>query len=50
MRSWCNDEGWGVIDSRDTPGGCWVRESPYSGAEAFAGTLVVTFDDDPAPR
>jgi cold shock protein len=25
--SWLDDEGWGVIDSDATPGGCWVNFS-----------------------
>jgi cold shock protein len=25
VREWHSDEGWGVIDSPDTPGGCWVH-------------------------
>ena len=24
VREWSDDHGWGVIDSADTPGGCWV--------------------------
>lgn len=24
VRSWNNEEGWGVIDSPATPGGCWI--------------------------
>lgn len=24
MREWHSDEGWGVIDSDTTPGGCWA--------------------------
>ena len=27
VRSWSGDEGWGVIDSPDTPGGCWAHFS-----------------------
>ena len=27
VRSWSADEGWGVIDSGATPGGCWVHFS-----------------------
>lgn len=26
-RSWSDDEGWGVLDSAATPGGCWVHFS-----------------------
>ncbi len=25
MREWYDDEGWGVIDSEVTPGGCWAH-------------------------
>ncbi|MCW2527208.1 MAG: hypothetical protein JWM76_2068 [Pseudonocardiales bacterium] len=27
VRDWHREEGWGVIDSPDTPGGCWVHFS-----------------------
>jgi cold shock protein len=27
VRVWHEDEGWGVIDSQDTPGGCWAHFS-----------------------
>lgn len=27
VRIWNDDDGWGVIDSADTPGGCWVHFS-----------------------
>jgi CspA family cold shock protein len=27
VRAWNEEEGWGVIDSTDTPGGCWVHFS-----------------------
>ena len=27
LQFWNKDEGWGVIDSPDTPGGCWVHLS-----------------------
>jgi Cold shock proteins len=27
VRFWSSDEGWGVIDSTETPGGCWVHFS-----------------------
>lgn len=25
VREWHDDEGWGVIDSPETPGGCWTH-------------------------
>ena len=27
MREWHNDLGWGVLDSPETPGGCWAHYS-----------------------
>ena len=27
VRVWHREEGWGVIDSPDTPGGCWAHFS-----------------------
>jgi quercetin dioxygenase-like cupin family protein/cold shock CspA family protein len=27
VRAWHHEEGWGVVDSPDTPGGCWVHFS-----------------------
>lgn len=33
IRIWNVDEGWGVIDSAETPGGCWAHFS----AAAVAG-------------
>lgn len=27
VRAWHRDEGWGVVDSPETPGGCWVHFS-----------------------
>ncbi len=27
VRLWNEDEGWGVLDSLDTPGGCWTHWS-----------------------
>ncbi|ROO52320.1 hypothetical protein EDC02_7242 [Micromonospora sp. Llam0] len=33
IRSWNVDEGWGVIDSAETPGDCWAHFSAAAGAE-----------------
>jgi CspA family cold shock protein len=27
VREWRNEEGWGIIDSPQTPGGCWTHFS-----------------------
>jgi CspA family cold shock protein len=33
VRAYAADEGWGVIDGSDVPGGCWVHFSAIAGAE-----------------
>ncbi|BEL06198.1 hypothetical protein Q0Z83_043890 [Actinoplanes sichuanensis] len=38
VREWNDDEGWGVIDSPSTPGGCWAH---FSHA-AVAGAVTFT--------
>lgn len=30
VREWHDDEGWGVLDSDETPGGCWAHFSSLS--------------------
>lgn len=32
VRQWLSEEGWGVIDSRETPGGCWAHFSSVARA------------------
>ncbi|MGW1529923.1 cold-shock protein [Streptomyces sp. NPDC002159] len=27
VREWDDEEGWGVLDSSETPGGCWAHFS-----------------------
>ena len=27
VRTWSDEQGWGVVDSHQTPGGCWVAAS-----------------------
>ncbi len=49
VREWHSAEGWGVIDSPNTPGGCWAHQS-HLDMEGFrdlhAGQQVeLTFDD-----
>lgn len=34
VRSWSDDEGWGVIDSSQCPGGCWAHFSALA-ADSF---------------
>ncbi|MGU3293147.1 cold-shock protein [Williamsia sp. M5A3_1d] len=35
VRSWKPDEGWGVVDSAETPGGAWVHFSEIRGVSGF---------------
>jgi CspA family cold shock protein len=39
VREWRDEHGWGVIDSADTPGGCWTHYSSL--AVAGYRTLAV---------
>lgn len=32
VRSWSDDDGWGVVDSPDVPGGCWTHFSAVAGS------------------
>lgn len=31
VREWHEDQGWGVLDSPETPGGCWAHYSAIAG-------------------
>lgn len=31
VRSWSEDDGWGVVDGPDVPGGCWAHVSTVAG-------------------
>ncbi len=50
VRVWQADEGWGVIDSPDTPGGCWAHFSSVQmpGYRALRAGQPVTLDYEPA--
>lgn len=39
VRTWSDDEGWGVVDSPQTPGGCWAH---FSSAAVPAGYVSFT--------
>ncbi len=39
VRQWSDDDGWGVLDCAETPGGCWVHYSAV--AVPGHGTLAV---------
>lgn len=49
VREWHTVDGWGVIESNDTPGGCWTHFSSISG-HGFLELAVgdsVQFDWEP---
>lgn len=52
VRTWQPDEGWGVIDSPDTPGGCWAHFSSVlvPGYRALAAGQSVTFEYESAEQ
>jgi CspA family cold shock protein len=52
VRTWLPDEGWGVIDSPDTPGGCWAHFSSVlvPGYRALTAGQSVTFDYESAEQ
>ncbi|BFU44702.1 cold shock domain-containing protein [Krasilnikovia sp. MM14-A1004] len=46
VREWHQNEGWGVIESNDTPGGCWAHFSAAAvpGYVSFAAGQAVEVD------
>ena len=46
VRQWHSDEGWGVIDSDTTPGGCWAHFSSVlmSGYRSLSSGQTVSFE------
>ena len=46
VREWYADDGWGVIDSPETPGGCWAHFSQVAmtGCRALSAGQVVHLD------
>lgn len=44
VREWHEDEGWGVVDCAETPGGCWVHFSAIASPEIVRGDDVVLSD------
>jgi CspA family cold shock protein len=35
VREWDDEEGWGVLDSPETPGGCFAHFGDIEGLEGF---------------
>ncbi|TDK24071.1 cold shock domain-containing protein [Arthrobacter crusticola] len=46
VQFWDDEEGWGVIDSSETPGGCWAHFSVISmdGYRTLTAGQAVDFD------
>ncbi len=46
VRFWNDEDGWGVIDSAETPGGCWSHYSVLSvtGFSTLSSGQAVEFD------
>jgi cold shock protein len=52
VREWHSDEGWGVIDSPATPGGCWVHFGAVltDGYRSLDAGRTVSFDYEDGPQ
>lgn len=52
VRVWNADEGWGVIDAAEVPGGCWAHFSAIvaGGYRELAEGQRVAFTAEPGPQ
>lgn len=52
VRLWLRDQGWGVIDSQGTPGGCWAHFSSVlvTGHRELRAGQSVSLDYEPAAQ
>lgn len=52
VREWHDEDGWGVIDSPETPGGCWTNFSAVRlpGYVKLVPGEEVLFDYEPGPQ
>jgi CspA family cold shock protein len=52
VRAWHDAEGWGVLDSDETPGGCWAHISHLGmvGYHCVLRGQRVTFTFEPGPQ
>ena len=44
VRFWNSEDGWGVIDCEQTPGGCWVHFGEAEGIRKRTPGRHVTFE------
>jgi CspA family cold shock protein len=52
VRVWHDEEGWGVLDSLETPGGCFVSWAhiDHDGYRSLGGVSEVLLDWEAAPE
>jgi CspA family cold shock protein len=52
VREWHDEEGWGVVEAPETPGGCWVHFSHVDMAEyrSLTGVDTVELEFREVPR
>lgn len=52
VREWHPDEGWGVVDSPQTPGGCWVHSNHVqsTGCQELVPGRIVALEFEPADQ
>jgi len=52
VREWHSDDGWGVIDSAVTPGGCWVSFGSVlmPGYRSLVPGAAVAFEFEDGPQ
>src|SRR3954451_14751157 len=52
VREWHEDEGWGVLDAPETPGGCWAHfgAAAVAGYATFHPGQAVTLEWEPADQ
>lgn len=52
VREWHDEDGWGVLDSASTPGGCWAHFSHLmlEGYRSLERGSVVTFTFEPVQQ
>ena len=52
VREWHDDEGWGVVDAEEAPGGCWAHFSAVrvDGFKSLASGTEVLLELEPADQ
>ena len=52
VREWHDDEGWGLVDAEEAPGGCWAHFSAVrvDGFKSLASGTEVLLELEPADQ